>query len=401
MADDDRPGYSFTPGPPPEASRFLAAKGMQPAFSWADVEPEEHAVAFSVAKATDLDVLTSIREELQRAIDEGLPFEAFQKALKPRLVKQGWWGVRPPDKTLTGDAARPAMLGTPGRLRTIYHANVRSAQAAGQWERIQRSKAALPYLEYRIGPSERHRPAHVAKAGLILSADDPFWSSWYPPNGWNCRCWVRQVARREAERRGIDEAPATPTREWINHRTGEVKQIPVGIDPGWERNPGAQRLASQAAFLAARLDAAPAGVARTAARDMATSWRARRVAEEGAPGSVPVAMLDEDAAAMLRVPSRVVEMLAPTAERQAARASVAFGEYGRIADVVADGARLLETSPEGITRLAMHGGEATPLLVVVETTIDGSRTVLAELRRYDFGAWTDRVAAARARGGAQ
>ena len=48
---DDRPGYSFEPGPPPEASRFLRTKGLAPSFRWDDVEPEEHAVAFAVAGA--------------------------------------------------------------------------------------------------------------------------------------------------------------------------------------------------------------------------------------------------------------------------------------------------------------------------------------------------------------
>ena len=37
---------------------------------------------------------------------------------------------------------------SPGRLQTIFSANMRSARAAGQWDRIQRTKDALPYLLY-------------------------------------------------------------------------------------------------------------------------------------------------------------------------------------------------------------------------------------------------------------
>jgi len=28
---------------------------------------------------------------------------------------------------------------------------------------------------------------------------------------------------------------------WENTRTGETVQVPVGIDPGWDYNPGARR----------------------------------------------------------------------------------------------------------------------------------------------------------------
>lgn len=133
--DDDRPGYSFDPGPPPEASRYLRNKGWLPAFSWLDVEPEEHAVAFTVAKATSLDVLRDIREELQTALDDGLPFAEFQKRLQPRLEARGWWGYGGAVDRLDGQE-KPALLGTPRRLRTIYDANLRSARAAGQWDRI-------------------------------------------------------------------------------------------------------------------------------------------------------------------------------------------------------------------------------------------------------------------------
>ena len=68
-----------------------------------DVEPEEHAVAFTVAKAMQIDVLTTIREEVQKALDEGLPLETFQKNLKPRLVALGWWGRKEMVDPQTGD----------------------------------------------------------------------------------------------------------------------------------------------------------------------------------------------------------------------------------------------------------------------------------------------------------
>ena len=119
---------------------------------------------------------------------------------------------------------------------------MRTARSAGQWERVQRTKATHSMLVYELGPSERHRAEHEAWAGTILPADDPFWDTHYPPNGWGCKCRVRQLSRRAAEKRGgKTPRPETPTKEWKNKRTGEVSQVPVGIDPGWDYNVGKSR----------------------------------------------------------------------------------------------------------------------------------------------------------------
>ena len=49
----------------------------------------------------------------------------------------------------------------------------------------------------------RTRPSHAALNGKILRYDDPFWNSFYPPNGWNCRCRVRALSESRLTRKGI------------------------------------------------------------------------------------------------------------------------------------------------------------------------------------------------------
>jgi hypothetical protein len=41
---------------------------------------------------------------------------------------------------------------------------------------------------------------------------------------------------------GPDKSPPVQRREWVNKRTGEAMQIPVGIDPGFDYNPGEGRV---------------------------------------------------------------------------------------------------------------------------------------------------------------
>lgn len=229
-------------GPPPqEALDYFRSKGLAVGFDYRDVWRQEHAVAFTVAKAMTYDVLTAIRGEVDRALAEGRTYREFEKDMIPRLQQLGWWGKQNMIDPKTGLPVK-AQLGSPRRLKTIYRANLRTARAAGQWERAQRTKEALPYFEYLLGPSERHRDEHAAIAGTILPVDDPFWDSHYPPNGWGCKCHLRQITRQEATRKGGEShRPNVPEREWLNKRTGEVERLPQGIDPGWDTSPGKAR----------------------------------------------------------------------------------------------------------------------------------------------------------------
>ena len=55
-------GFAFASKPPAEASAYFRQKGDRPAFRWTEVWGEEHAHAFTVAKAVQADVLKAIRD---------------------------------------------------------------------------------------------------------------------------------------------------------------------------------------------------------------------------------------------------------------------------------------------------------------------------------------------------
>ncbi len=235
--------FTFNPTLPAEAIAFFRQKGWRIAFDHRDVWRAENTAAFTVAKAAELDFLAAIRHAVDKALSDGVPFAQFKRELQPTLQRLGWWGRQPRRDPVSGQT-QGAQLGNPARLRTIYRTNLRTARAAGQWQRIEATQATHPYLLYRLGPSRVHREQHVAWNGLMLRSDDPWWQTHYPPNGWGCKCRVRQVSGAEAQRQGlrVDTTPRIRRRRVVNKHTGRVEHVPVGIDPGWDYHPGQNRL---------------------------------------------------------------------------------------------------------------------------------------------------------------
>ncbi|SPD73806.1 Head morphogenesis protein SPP1 gp7 (fragment) [uncultured Desulfobacterium sp.] len=262
-------GISFPGQVPSEAIAFIKNKALKVGFSYLDVWREEHSFAFTVAKAMQLDILRAIRDEIVKALNEGRTFEQFKKELTPTLQKLGWWGERPVMDPLSAKV-KTAQLGSPRRLKTIYDTNMRQARSAGQWERIQRTKAALPYLRYGLGPSLEHRMEHAAWDGMTLPVDDPWWDSHMPMNGWGCKCRVRQVSQREMDRNGwkITTPPPDNPKEWINKRTGEVQMVPEGIDPGFDYNPGKDRQRQYDKMIRGKLQEADPVIAKAAEKHL-------------------------------------------------------------------------------------------------------------------------------------
>lgn len=228
---------------PKEVLAYVKNRGATPSFDYRDVWRQEHAAAFAVAKATELDVVQSMKDAVHEALKEGLPLKEFQKRLTPILADKGWWGRKATVDPITGEE-REVQLGSPHRLRIIYDTNVRTARAAGQWERIQDAKRALPFLRYRHGNPQRPRPDHEAWNGRVLPVDHPFWTVAYPPNGWLCTCWVEQITARDARAAGVtpDDALDMEPIEVENPRTGVRTTTIRGVDPTFAFNAGIARL---------------------------------------------------------------------------------------------------------------------------------------------------------------
>lgn len=206
-----------------DAIKYFSDKGMMISpNSWRDFDRKAHAKGFTVARVTAQDVLTDIRDAVKQTVDSGQSLGDFKKDLRGTLTKKGWYAPK-------GEAAKILMPdGTirkrlnGWRLDTIYNANLQSAYSAGRYKQQMESKSR-PYWQYKAILDSRTRTTHAAMDGKVFKKDDPVWDTWYPPNGWHCRCYVKSLSARDMENRGLAVETAT------------VGEMP---EEGWNYNPG-------------------------------------------------------------------------------------------------------------------------------------------------------------------
>lgn len=239
---------------PSDAVAYFRSKGYRITDQWQDMLGAAHARAFTVAKAMKMDVLQDIRSAVDEALAEGVTEREFVNRLAPKLKAQGWWG-KETWKDATG-ADREVQLGSPRRLKTIYRTNLQTAYMAGRYRRQLASVEARPYWQYVAVMDSRTRPSHRAMNGRVFRWDDPIWQYFYPPNGWGCRCRVRNLTERQLQREaltvenGADYIDLVQREAGTNIETGEVITVDHAVanlpggqsmspDVGWANNPGA------------------------------------------------------------------------------------------------------------------------------------------------------------------
>ena len=226
------PEIELKPLPPKEAVKYFQNKGYRFTWRWWEMWQEDHHRAFTVAKVMRMDLLQDIREAVEQAIKDGVPFSEFKKQLEPFLKKKGWWG-----RVFDPERKEWYWAGTPWRLKTIFHVNTQVSYNVGRYRQMTDPDVLRhrPYWMYVHRPCKYPRPAHVALHGKVLPADDPFWDEYYPPNGWRCHCVVRSLSEYDLKHRGLKVQSGKEV-------LGEVKQL--GFEPGkiappeWQYNPG-------------------------------------------------------------------------------------------------------------------------------------------------------------------
>jgi hypothetical protein len=209
---------------PKEAIAYLESKGYKLNFDYDEMEREAHHKAFTVAKVTRLDLLYDIHESLIAAQRKGIGAEDWIKEIKPTLQKYGWLGKTQVSDPRTGEV-KEIYVGA-RRLKNIFNTNMRVSYSVAKYQAMRESLRSDIWV-YKSALLENTRASHSARHNKAYHRDSPFWDTWYPPNAWNCKCYVQPMTRKEAERKGYAlDAPYEPNsdKDW-GYNVGAVDPL--------------------------------------------------------------------------------------------------------------------------------------------------------------------------------
>ncbi len=185
--------------PPVEAIEWFKRKRIVSPAAFKRLQASAKLRAFSIAGLTSQFGLTEAHRVLTEAVEVGTSQREAVKQLEQVFASAGLTGKR-------------------HHLDIVFRNNVLSAYQAGRYKQLRAVAKRRPYWKYRTVGDERVRPAHRAMNGRTYRADNPVWSTWYPPNGHQCRCSIESLSRRDVERERTkierDQPKEEPDRGW-------------------------------------------------------------------------------------------------------------------------------------------------------------------------------------------
>ncbi|MCK3654905.1 phage head morphogenesis protein [Pasteurellaceae bacterium Macca] len=239
--------------PPKKAIAFLESKkAFVKKLDEASLANSARARATRIANLSSLEMTSDIYQSLIEAQEKGIPLGEWKKGIFQHPHKKGW--IAGFDENLReyviADPKTGEYFGTPRRLETIYRTNMQSAYSAQRYQQMRDNADNRPYWQYSAVNDGRTRPSHSAMHGLVYRYDDPFWHTFYPPNGFNCRCSVIALNDREIAQSnmtvGNSEGQLIETERQVNKTTRETtRALKLGDrvimpDRGFDTNVGRQ-----------------------------------------------------------------------------------------------------------------------------------------------------------------
>lgn len=178
--------------------------------------------AAKIANISSLEMMQDIYQSLVEAKTEGKAFGEWRNGLLGHLAKKGWLQTEKVGRkqdTYIADPKTGEVFGTPWRLNTIYRTNVQTAYSAQRYQQQRDNAIDRPYWQYSAVGDSRTRPSHANLNGRIYRYDDPFWRTFYPPNGFNCRCTVIALSQRQIDSEKLTVETAE-LESYVNKKTG-------------------------------------------------------------------------------------------------------------------------------------------------------------------------------------
>jgi SPP1 gp7 family putative phage head morphogenesis protein len=210
---------------PKEALAYWKSRAQVTGAQYKALSDQAKQRAFTVAGLARRDQVETIHTALSKAIEKGETLAQFKKRLGPLMEQQGWTGKRA------------------WRIENIYRTNMQSAYMAGRYAQMKAVAKRRPYWRYVAVKDSRTRPTHAALNGKIYPHDHDFWSAWYPPNGFRCRCTVQTLSAAQVESRGLKVETRVPSMvEPVGPDGVKLPARPLQPDPGFHGNVGREWL---------------------------------------------------------------------------------------------------------------------------------------------------------------
>lgn len=353
----------LTPLPMEEAQAFWRGKVRLGPGEFARLSAEAKVRAFAVsgmAKGAELDTVFSA---LQRAIDAGTSFTDFKADLAEILARRGWTGPRA------------------WRVDNIFRTNIQTAYGVGRYRQMQEAVAGRPFWQYSAVNDSRTRPTHAAMDGKVFRHDDPFWDTWYPPNGFRCRCGVVSLSEEELHEQGLSVEERDPTGrlvEPVDPLSG--RKLPARLmmpDPGFAHHPGKAVWGGVTEALAEHLEQWPVALGKAVLSEQ-LSGPAFAAWYQAPQGTFPVGRLSRQAAEAMGAKRQTVQLSAATATKQAARhPELTAAEYARVQAAIDHGRQIQDGARSLIYVLEEEQGYVS----VVKSTGTGQAVYLTSFRR--------------------
>ncbi|MDR2393826.1 MAG: phage head morphogenesis protein [Treponema sp.] len=223
---------------PTLAIQFLERKNRVPTDTWDELKWGEHAHAFTVAHSVEADVLNTLHGLMKDAIKNGEAYGSWRNKALELMKASGWYGGN-------GHTAEDKKY-INWRLRIIYDTNMRTAYSAAQYRKQLQDAEGRPIWVYKSKlAGKNRRQEHIALHDKAFRYDDPFWNTYYPPNGWGCQCSVTTKSVSGAKRDGIETLTSGPSGEPPEIKDSEGTPIDWSTfgDPTWKYNVGREALA--------------------------------------------------------------------------------------------------------------------------------------------------------------
>ncbi|MDO3663400.1 phage head morphogenesis protein [Acinetobacter higginsii] len=179
-----------------EALQYAQAKKIVLPEEFYSLDLQTRQYANTVGLLSSIEQIQTVLNAVNKSIADGSTFDDFKK-----IVAEN--GINLPESYLDN----------------VFRTNIQSAYAYGRWQHQQQNKSSRPYLMYSAIEDSRVRPSHLALNNIIRHIDDPFWLSWYPPNGFRCRCSVIAITEKKANKLGItndEDMPDLPSENGFN-----------------------------------------------------------------------------------------------------------------------------------------------------------------------------------------